>query len=1335
MFRFAIVALCVAAVCTTALGVPLSDSASEFGLQRDFVGWPTGETSRGPGGFAPSPGMPPNTQILRPVVPADRALTGIRTETAIVDVATEGYGTTVVNLPLSSPVSLDGAFAVYWDALTTTILPDGDGDKGVEHTSITLSLLAGGTEIAYAGGGWEFWTASSYTTTWRGGAWLPELTDTIDALRITVENTPEGDDRSMIACLGTIHAGNALNVHIVYGPVAPIGLHEVRTLADIPIKSVSGTTTTPWEYHAFDSPVPGTQLKYIRHSGMSWSGTMPAGDDRSTTTESQLVLDSGASIALDDATSPSTGLAPRDSARLTNTSHSLLVDGTAKATLAGRNIVGWRWRVHQSGEGQATITPPATVYFHFFYDHCGTALPDSRCVESPGTRSGPFPPAGLDIFETGASFKILMLDGSQAGVGSWSSGGVTHGEPVVDPATVIGRSDPFFHGDPEEVGAVIFGGGQGAYPDTAAIAGEPCVIPDGYPEQPLWGHEIHTEMLSLDMTNAVGDYVKAGQPFFDSVAGTPQQRFYRNSFGEVQGLANDFPGDSFFNIFVEVYSADLNQKFYNKTPMLVRAEIDQFPPDVGLPRSVYLHDPSFGAVPLFNADGLHVAYLLSAGHGTVDITPPPDACEIQTALSAPVSFCVDNLGSGPAPPLAPNRVMDDEGLPAQQVTVYMSSGAAPGLPPDITNERIDGLTGPVQEPAPPAFAAGDAITSLSYGRDGSRGPVGDPTPAALLFSVGRSTLGETCTAVRLGSESLEPEQAADVYLGRGNPFGSYSGQNQPVVQPFTNSLLADQTVVGLRPLVDGTGQDNLTALEASAYGLDDRLYATFDGELFHCEPGLDCNLNGTADLCDILSGASLDENDNGIPDECEDCNDNGVRDDIDIDLATSDDLNGNGIPDECEDCNDNGIIDEQDIDAGTSQDTNGNGVPDECEDCNENDVLDDEDIASGTSQDCNHNGIPDECDLAAGTSQDADGSGVPDECETAPLPLTSTIFVYDDFGFPELTPFNMANLRRFAGPATLGLLAADTIDALVLSDLTCAGEPPVPSDPPTPNGQLDPGFDEVLFSLHRSSPTLFGPDGEPGVADVDDDGNEVVDDFSETGFGDDWSPATIFHSRFNGRFSVYASGAELGLLPTDDLDALDVGPTLVIRDCNCNDVDDACDIARGYSTDCNANGVPDECERQANDCNCNDTPDECDIASGFSADCQPNGVPDECELDCNENGIPDDCDIAVGTSADCNLNAIPDECDIASGTSLDLNGDGIPDECCDGDMNCDGQVDYTDIDLFVAALSCVGGDPSCWPPEGVSPGCPWLNGDCSGDNDVGYGDIDLFVARIGATCP
>ena len=112
--------------------------------------------------------------------------------------------------------------------------------------------------------------------------------------------------------------------------------------------------------------------------------------------------------------------------------------------------------------------------------------------------------------------------------------------------------------------------------------------------------------------------------------------------------------------------------------------------------------------------------------------------------------------------------------------------------------------------------------------------------------------------------------------------------------------------------------------------------------------------------------------------------------------------------------------------------------------------------------------------------------------------------------------------------------------------------------------------------------------------------------------------------------------------------------------------------------------------------------------------------------DCNVNGIPDGDDIAGGTSQDCNANAIPDECDIWNGTSEDANSNGIPDECeiVTGDINCDGSVDFGDINPFVLLIT----DPQAW--QTAYPGCLLANGDCNVDGVIGFADINPFIALL-----
>jgi ligand-binding sensor domain-containing protein len=59
-----------------------------------------------------------------------------------------------------------------------------------------------------------------------------------------------------------------------------------------------------------------------------------------------------------------------------------------------------------------------------------------------------------------------------------------------------------------------------------------------------------------------------------------------------------------------------------------------------------------------------------------------------------------------------------------------------------------------------------------------------------------------------------------------------------------------------------------------------------------------------------------------------------------------------------------------------------------------------------------------------------------------------------------------------------------------------------------------------------------------------------------------------------------------------------------------------------------------------------------------------------------------------------------------------------------GDLNCDGVVNFDDINPFVLALS----DPAGY--AAVYPNCNILNGDCNGDGGVNFDDITAFVALL-----
>jgi len=63
-------------------------------------------------------------------------------------------------------------------------------------------------------------------------------------------------------------------------------------------------------------------------------------------------------------------------------------------------------------------------------------------------------------------------------------------------------------------------------------------------------------------------------------------------------------------------------------------------------------------------------------------------------------------------------------------------------------------------------------------------------------------------------------------------------------------------------------------------------------------------------------------------------------------------------------------------------------------------------------------------------------------------------------------------------------------------------------------------------------------------------------------------------------------------------------------------------------------------------------------------------------------------------------------------------------EVLTGDVNCDGLVDFHDINPFVVLIV----SPAAW--QAAYPDCPMLNGDINLDGSVNFGDINPFVTLI-----
>lgn len=69
----------------------------------------------------------------------------------------------------------------------------------------------------------------------------------------------------------------------------------------------------------------------------------------------------------------------------------------------------------------------------------------------------------------------------------------------------------------------------------------------------------------------------------------------------------------------------------------------------------------------------------------------------------------------------------------------------------------------------------------------------------------------------------------------------------------------------------------------------------------------------------------------------------------------------------------------------------------------------------------------------------------------------------------------------------------------------------------------------------------------------------------------------------------------------------------------------------------------------------------------------------------------------------------------------DLSGIDTKPFVVEGDANCDGTLNYTDVDAFVSVM--MGDTEAC---------CPIWNCDLNYDGYVDYRDVDLFIALLGA---
>ena len=126
------------------------------------------------------------------------------------------------------------------------------------------------------------------------------------------------------------------------------------------------------------------------------------------------------------------------------------------------------------------------------------------------------------------------------------------------------------------------------------------------------------------------------------------------------------------------------------------------------------------------------------------------------------------------------------------------------------------------------------------------------------------------------------------------------------------------------------------------------------------------------------------------------------------------------------------------------------------------------------------------------------------------------------------------------------------------------------------------------------------------------------------------------------------------------------------------------------------------------------------VACGHSS-AGPDANPDDLDGDGLANAA-DNCPRTPNVDQhDEDSDGVGDACDVCRGTppgaTVSMCG------CQIGDLNCDGAVDFNDINPFVMALSYFELYQSTYP------GCV-LTGDVNGDGTLDFSDINPFVALL-----
>ena len=221
-----------------------------------------------------------------------------------------------------------------------------------------------------------------------------------------------------------------------------------------------------------------------------------------------------------------------------------------------------------------------------------------------------------DVTQSLGQFNIIVnptFQGMMTGYPGYN--GATHvlTSPVLyDPNTIVGRSAPLQAGSAGDLNGVPVG-------TAGVIVSNPMMVVQPGGLEPAGTREVHTMIYSMNMTDGNGSAVRAGTnatvlPPGSICAGEVE------SWSGATGLAvNDFPAQSFFDVFVDVDipaggSFPGATNMFNTMPLVVQnTNLTSFPPQV-----VYIHGMST-AVPIRIGSGPFAGQIFGlltlAGHG------------------------------------------------------------------------------------------------------------------------------------------------------------------------------------------------------------------------------------------------------------------------------------------------------------------------------------------------------------------------------------------------------------------------------------------------------------------------------------------------------------------------------------------------------------------------------------------------------------------------------------------------------------------------------------------------------------------------------------------------